>query len=63
MPFRDLQGRVYDGFFKLDVLKNTVFINKLAVCYKTAVTTLLLFCLLGVMGQAGKSKSGVNESV
>ena len=51
---------MYDGSYRLGVLQNTVFINKLAVGYKTAVTTLLLFSLLGVMGQAGKSINGVN---
>ena len=60
MPVRDLQGRVCDGSYKLGVLQNTVFINTLAVGYKTAVTALLFFSLLGVMGQAGKSINGVN---
>jgi len=51
---------VYDGSYKLGVLQNTVFISTLPVRYKTAVTALLFFSLLGVMGQAGKRISGIN---
>jgi len=36
IPFRDLQGHVYDGSYKLDVLQNTVFFNKLDVRYKNS---------------------------
>jgi len=32
MPFRDLQGLLYDGSYKLGVLQNTVFINIFDVC-------------------------------
>ena len=36
MPFRDLQGRVYDGSYKLGVFQSTVFISTLAVRSKNS---------------------------
>jgi hypothetical protein len=36
MSFRDLQGLVYGGSYKLGVLQNIVFINTLDVRYKNS---------------------------
>ena len=55
LPFRDLQGLLYDGSYRLGVLRNSSYFNQFNVCKKKIFLTRLLgSCWLGVKRRVGK---------